>query len=43
MSIFAKSVAQYVSAYLAIIRYIKIVGEIAEISHTAVTHVDTFS
>jgi hypothetical protein len=43
VSLFNTSIAQYVSAYLAIIRYIKIVVEIVAILYTVVTRVATFS
>jgi hypothetical protein len=43
MSLFNASMAQHVSAYLAIIRCINIIGEIAARLYTVVTCVDTFS
>jgi hypothetical protein len=43
MSSFNISLAQYLSAYLAIITCIKIVGKIAAILYTVITCVDTFS
>jgi hypothetical protein len=43
MSLFNIFIAQHVSAYLAIIRSIKIVGEIAVLLYTVIMLVDTFS
>jgi hypothetical protein len=42
-SLFNASMAQHVSAYLAIIRFINIIGETAALIYTVVTCVDMFS
>jgi hypothetical protein len=43
MSLFSMFVAQQVSDYLAIIRCIKIIGEMGAFLYAFITHVDTFS
>jgi hypothetical protein len=43
MSLFNASIAQHVSAYLAIIMCTKILGKIDTILHAVITHVAMFS
>jgi hypothetical protein len=43
MFLFNTSVAQHVSADVAIIKCIKIVGEITTVLYSVVTHIDKFS
>jgi hypothetical protein len=41
--LFNMSIAQHISAYLAIIRRIKVIKEIAQISHAVTTRLHMFS